>query len=193
MVQAMHFHLLMRSNEAASTSPLNTLMSESGDYHSLNQHLDLNANNGLTIIWLIERSLNEVSHFLQRMSYLAKNAAQSDCLDSERSLLAREYTILLNEIDHYAQTTCFNRIRLTSGETDTITIKLGSHYINSPHMKITLSNLSGWGLNLADISLETIEEAATAVEKLDQAREILLKIKTQLEIDKLTIETSFKD
>lgn len=189
--------LLGESNSTPSVFQLNELRAE--EWRSplptgsqTPKNTDFNGNNGLTILWLIERTSNEVAGFLKRMHILAQAACQENCSINESSLLHREYAILLNEIEHYAQTASFSSIKLANGQIDHITIQLFTYYITPALVDIPLVNLTITGLGIANTSLTNAKEAQLACQKLRAATEKVLLLKRRLAENKVMIEKALE-
>ena len=74
-----------------------------------------NANDAVSLVQTAEGALKQVSENLQRVRELAVQASSDSYTDTERALLQKEVTALVNEIDRIAEATTFNGSKLVDG------------------------------------------------------------------------------
>lgn len=74
-----------------------------------------NANDAISLVQTAEGALQQVSENLQRIRELSVQAASDTYTDTERTLLQKEVTALVNEIDRIAESTTFNGSKLVDG------------------------------------------------------------------------------
>ena len=74
-----------------------------------------NANDAISLVQTAEGALQQVSENLQRIRELSVQASSDTYTDTERTLLQKEVTALVNEIDRIAESTTFNGSKLVDG------------------------------------------------------------------------------
>ncbi len=74
-----------------------------------------NANDGISIIGIVDGAMDQISSVLTRMGELAEQSANGVYSTTQRSALQLEFTALGSEIERIAVTTQFNGLQLLSG------------------------------------------------------------------------------
>ena len=75
-----------------------------------------NANDGLSMLGVIENATNDVTDMLHRMRELAIQATNDTNSDKDRAFLQKEVTALIAEIDRVATDTQYNGQKVLSGD-----------------------------------------------------------------------------
>ena len=75
-----------------------------------------NANDGISSIQTAEGATNQGADILKRMRELATQSSSETLHNDERSYIQSEFQQLSDEIDRISDTTEFNGIKLTDGE-----------------------------------------------------------------------------
>jgi flagellin len=139
-----------------------------------------NAQDGVSVSQIAERSLAEVSNILIRMRELGVQASSDTIGKNERKFLNIEFQQLLDEIDRIAGSTSFNHIPLLNGTSVAFDIQIGEG--NNPSIdRVRLLdpsaadiNVTSLGINLANVadklsaqnSLSSIDSALSSVTAL---------------------------
>ena len=85
-----------------------------------------NANDAISLVQTAEGALQQVTENLQRIRELSVQAASDTYTDTERTLLQKEVTALVNEIDRIAESTTFNGSKLVDGTFTGKTFQVGA-------------------------------------------------------------------
>ena len=159
------------------------------DIRGLSQ-VDRNAQDGISLTQVAEGSLSQISSMLIRLRELGVQAASDTINDENRSLLGREYTQVLEEIDRIANATEFNGTKLLNGSGKTLDFQINTR--NQP----TVDRISfdpsqadmgtvSLGINQSSVndkisaqqSLDMIDQAMTSV---SDVRSVLGSIQSRL-------------
>ncbi|MDR1560165.1 MAG: flagellin, partial [Clostridiales bacterium] len=81
-----------------------------------------NSMDGISLIQTADGSMDGVSNILQRMRELAVQAANGVLEPSDKSKIQLEINQLIQEINDNANKTEFNKIKILSGETNTLSL-----------------------------------------------------------------------
>ncbi|MBT5470841.1 MAG: flagellin FliC [Nitrospina sp.] len=136
-----------------------------------------NANDGVSLINVIEGALNVQSNILIRLRELATQASSGTVGEFERQTLQLEFSALREEIDRIAATTEFNGKTLINGALSSsvqsslqlsIQVGLDSSSENRINLneELNLSASNSTGLQLAGLSISTAEDALIAAEQI---------------------------
>lgn len=79
-----------------------------------------NANDGISIIAIVDGAMSEMTSTLTRMAELAEQSANGVYSTSQRSALQLEFVALGSEVERIAQTTEFNGLKLLASSTQVI-------------------------------------------------------------------------
>ncbi len=143
-----------------------------------------NAMDGIAALNIAEGAASEISDILQRMRELAIQSANDTLTDDERAYTDQEFDALRDEIDRIAEVTNYNGQKLISDNTtggrmgagtgasgSALWIDANSTY-GTDSITITIETLSATGtggLGMSGLSLDTRDNAATAISDLDDA------------------------
>jgi flagellin len=84
-----------------------------------------NANDGLSLLSVVENSLSDVTDILQRIRELAVQAANGTNSVNDRGNLATEAESLVAEIDRIASDTTFNGVHVLAGFSQDVKVQVG--------------------------------------------------------------------
>jgi len=147
------------------------------DVRTLRQ-AERNANDGISLINVIEGALNVQSNILIRLRELASQSASGTIGDFERQTLQLEFSALREEIDRIAATTEFNGRKLIDGSLASsvqnslqISIQIGldssaDSRINL-NQELNLNASTSAGLGIENLSIATAEDALVAIEQIE--------------------------
>jgi flagellin len=99
-----------------------------------------NANDGLSLSYVADSALSEVSNILTRMLELATQSANGVYTNTQRSALSSEFLALGSEIDRIAKTATFNGLYLLSNSQN-VTLQVGLD--SSANSQITIQGVQG--------------------------------------------------
>jgi flagellin len=132
-----------------------------------------NANDGVSILQIIDGGLNNISNILDRLKTLATESA-SGTFSGDRTTLNNEFTSLLTEIDRQA-----NNIGLGSGTTGarfntSIDVYVGGGDVQgdakvSINLSASGNQVSSTGLGINADTVDTAAHAATALSDIETA------------------------
>ncbi len=136
-----------------------------------------NANDGISMINVIEGALNVQSSILIRLRELATQAASGTIGDTERQTLQLEFSALRSEFDRISATTEFNGKTLIDGSlaasvqaSDQISIQVGLNSSDESRInlnqELNLKASNSTELGLANLSLTTAEGALSASDQI---------------------------
>jgi len=130
-----------------------------------------NANDGISIIQVTEAAYDEVTTIFQRMRELAVQSASDTLQDDERAYVHSEYKAMYKEVLRLKESTDFNGISLTNGDTGgTITVQVGAQNDSSSSIDITLGNLGAGSIAVANFTyVDTAARARNAITSMDYA------------------------
>lgn len=110
-----------------------------------------NAQDGISLIQTAEGALTEVHAMLQRINTLATQAKNDTYGDTDRQMIQKEITQLIDEIDNIANTMKFNDIELLNDGSTTISFQVGfesSTTIDVNTIDVTAATLGLTGLDV---------------------------------------------
>ena len=139
-----------------------------------------NANDGISLINVVEGALNEQGGALIRLKELATQGASGTIGDFERQTLQLEVSSLVAEINRIAATTEFNGRTLLDGSlassiqvSDQASIQIGVDSQNASrinlNVELDLSASNSTQLEIDNLSVSTSADARTALEAVDTA------------------------
>lgn len=126
-----------------------------------------NAQDAISLIQTAEGALSEIHSILQRMRELAVQAASDTNTDTDRGLIQKEVTQLINEITRIAATTEFNTQKLLDGTFTSKVFQIGAN--NNQTITLTISDMRATALGVDSVDVSTQTGAANAILALDQA------------------------
>ncbi|AGH96415.1 flagellin [Pseudobdellovibrio exovorus] len=90
------------------------------------QQIDRNTQDGISLTQIAEGSLNQIGNIISRLRELSLQAASDTVSDSDRALIGREYSQMLQEVDRIANTTVYNGTKLLTGTGGTIDFQINT-------------------------------------------------------------------
>lgn len=114
-----------------------------------------NANDGISIVAIMDGAMNEITSSLIRLAELAEQSANGVFSNDQRSALALEYGAITSEIQRIAVTTEFNGLSLLAGSGAQVVFQVG--FDGSSNSQVTFSGVAA---TLADIGLAAAGSAA---------------------------------
>lgn len=132
------------------------------------QQASRNAQDGISLIQTAEGALNEVHSILQRMRELAVQAANGTYNSDDLNSIQKEIDELVKEINHIAQSTDFNGIKVLSS-TNSVTFQIGYTYSTIDQLALNLSTIQSDATTLGVNSLSLTSNATGAISALDAA------------------------
>jgi flagellin len=134
-----------------------------------------NANDGISILQIIDGGLNNISNALDRLKTLATQSA-TDTFTGDRTILNSEFQILLTEISREAANIGLSSVAANNGGIYNASIDVYIGGGNSQANAQVTINLSGaanqvdaTGLGLADETVDTTADALLAITAIDTA------------------------
>lgn len=121
---------------------------------------------GVDMLNTADSALSSIYDNLQRMRELAVQASNGTLTENERAALNEEYNQLLEQIKTTVKNTEFNNKQLLTGNFENIEIQVNP---NGKSQNISIPNVQTDALNIEDTNILTIENAHTAIERLDNA------------------------
>ncbi len=135
-----------------------------------------NANDGISAMEISDKTAEQITNVLTRMSELAASAAQGTLDATTRDYYKDEYDKLVSEIERIAQVTEFGGIKLLNGDTAAITMFIGFKSSSDNQLSISLVRLdisesggSASGLVLSTGVLDSVTGALAAIASLSTA------------------------
>ena len=115
-----------------------------------------NANDGLSMLAVIENATNDVTDMLQRMRELAVQAANDTNSAKDRGYLQKEAEALLSEIDRVASQTQYNNQTVLDGDYQNKSIQVGTE----AEQVVTFSVA---GIGSGDLEMATASEFSQSI------------------------------
>ncbi len=133
-----------------------------------------NANDGISAMEISDKTAEQITNVLTRMSELAASAAQGTLDTNTRDYYKDEYDKLVNEIERIAQTTEFGGVKLLNGAVSAITMFIGFKSTTDNQLSISLVRLDIAttqvdGLDLTTVILNSVAGALSAIAALSTA------------------------
>ncbi len=144
-----------------------------------------NANDGISAMEISDKTAEQITNVLTRMSELAASAAQGTLDSTTRDYYKDEYDKLVDEIERIAQVTEFGGIKLLNGSVSSLAMFIGFKSTSDNQLSVSLVALDiaavsgGAGLalstgtlNSVSGALDTIAQLSTALKTVNDARAI---------------------
>ncbi len=128
-----------------------------------------NANDGVSVIQTAESATREVLNILDRLRELAVQSASDTLDDDERAYIQAESNQLVAEVDRIAESSEFNGIALSNGDTTSLTVQVGVDGTSTSQIDISLGDLTESSLGVQALILSTSTGARTAIGTIDNA------------------------
>ena len=109
-----------------------------------------NANDAISLTQTAEGALGEIENILQRMRELSVQASNSTLNQSDRNQIQLEMNQLASEIDAISTQTHFNNVKLLNGESDKVTMQIGSGADDSLDIALDHTSVSALGIGSSD-------------------------------------------
>lgn len=142
-----------------------------------------NANDGISSIQTAEGATNQVADILKRMRELATQSSSETLHNEERSYIQSEFQQLSDEIDRISDTTEFNGVKLTDGESSgadtSLDVQVGINNSSNDRIAIQFGNLKTSKLGVAhsggvgQISMASATSARDALSKVTKALKVV--------------------
>ena len=126
-----------------------------------------NAQDGISVVQIAEGALGEVHSILQRMNELATQAANDANTTIDRDAIKDEIDQLTSEIDRIRSTTQFNTMNLLDGSFTGKSLQVGS--LSGQGIDISISNMQASVIGINDISVNSFQNAGSAMDKIQSA------------------------
>jgi len=120
-----------------------------------------NAGDGISMLQTAEGALGSVSDILQRMRELAVQADNGTNSTSDKTALKGEFDQLASEIEHIAQSTSFNGVKLLNGTTATVTLHISDAATDT--MTIGLDSIASASLFSGTMDISTDAQGAIGI------------------------------
>lgn len=130
-----------------------------------------NANDGFSVLQIMDSSLNEIAQMVVRMRELSIGAASDTYDDNDRTLMNYEVNNLLSEIDRIAEGTSYMGHKVFSGSEKNLEIQVDTGAGEENKIKIDLKKQAQtpYALGISDVQINTQHRARLALVKLDYA------------------------
>ncbi|RME92536.1 MAG: flagellin [Candidatus Hydrogenedentota bacterium] len=167
-----------------------------------------NAMNGLSFVQVAEGNLGQVNDILQRLRYLAVQAANGIYSDQDRTQIAVEVSQLIEEVDRISTTAEFNRLKLLTGDlsrnskTGSVFFHVGPNKDQRIRAYIATMNAQAFGLKEGGKakSIKTASDANdmigvtdAAIDKLNRQRADLGAYYNRMEITIEALRTGYEN
>jgi flagellin len=133
-----------------------------------------NANDGISLAQTVEGALQETTNALQRIRVLAIQSQNGINDESDRLALQKEVSALKLEMSRITTTTQFAGVNVLSGSFSSAFL-VGANAGQT--INVNISRPNGFGtlglFGSANLSVQTVAEASTALARIDQAIEIV--------------------
>ncbi len=113
-----------------------------------------NVMDGISLAQTADGALGEISNILQRMRELAVQASTDTMTDKDRAALNQETAQLKQEINHIADQTSFNGIKLLDGNLSKLPVQSGANRDEKIHLGVSSAHTEvlGTTLNKKDLN-----------------------------------------
>ena len=134
-----------------------------------------NANDGISAMEISDKTAEQITNVLTRMSELAASAAQGTLDTATRDYYKDEYDKLVDEIERIAQVTEFGGTKLLNGTVTSLTMFIGFKSTSDNQLSVSLVALDiaavsgGAGLALSSGVLTDVSGALIAIAALSSA------------------------
>jgi flagellin len=125
-----------------------------------------NANDGMSLLRVVENATNDVTDMLQRIRELAVQAASGTNSGDDISNLQAEATALVEEIDRVASDTTYNGVAyLSTGGAGNIDIQVG--YNDGDQIQLTTHDVGSAALGIDALDIEDANVLQTVSDAID--------------------------
>ncbi len=130
-----------------------------------------NAQEGINFVEIAQGSLTQTTTLVQRLRVLALQSANGTFDDSQRGLLQRTVVLTLDELDALVRRSQANGIGLLDGSRPSLSVQTGTGA--GDVFDVALRAADRDALGLGPLSVATQEDSVSALDRLDEAIEIL--------------------
>ena len=153
-----------------------------------------NTQDGISLIQTAEGSLGVIADILQRMRELAIQADNGTYSDADRASLQHEVALLLEEVNHIANTSSFNSINLLNNDID-VTLHVSDQATDTITFQLLDVRTDALGISGIDIAADAqgaIELIDASLDLVSETRATLGSTQNRLEFigDNLTTTTA---
>lgn len=132
-----------------------------------------NAQDGISFVQVAEGGMSEISNILIRLRELSIQGASDTVGDRERGFINQEVQSLKQEIDRIANVTDFNGTPLLNGaaEKGELEFQVGIYNNEADRIRfdVNSNDLQVGTIGVDGVSTETIDDARTSIDSIDQA------------------------
>jgi flagellin len=133
-----------------------------------------NANDGISLSQVAEGAMDEITTALQRIRTLSVQSQNGINSSGDRLALQKEVSALKTEISRIATTTQFGGVKVLDGNySSTFLVGANAGQKISVNIQRTGGGYGASGLNLATLSIATLNGASSALTKIDSAISII--------------------
>jgi flagellin len=133
-----------------------------------------NANDGISLSQVAEGAMDEITTALQRIRTLSVQSQNGINSSGDRLALQKEVSALKTEISRIATTTQFGGVKVLDGSySSTFLVGANAGQKISVNIQRTGGGYGASGLNLATLSIATLNGASSALTKIDSAISII--------------------
>ena len=133
-----------------------------------------NANDGISLSQVAEGAMDEITTALQRIRVLSVQSQNGINSSGDRLALQKEVSALKTEISRIATTTQFGGVKVLDGNySSTFLVGANAGQKISVNIQRTGGGYGASGLNLATLSIATLNGASSALTKIDSAISII--------------------
>ena len=137
-----------------------------------------NIYNGIGLLRTAEGGLGSITEALQRMRELAVQSSSGTLTEAERAALQQEFEQLRQGISEVVKNTNYNTINVLSGEVQNMQIQTGP--TEGETLSITIPNMSPEALGLNELDISTIENAQSAITRIDEILENVSQVRSNV-------------
>ena len=138
-----------------------------------------NANDGISVIQVLEQAASSSIDLYQRMRGLAVQAASETLDDDERAYLDDEFTALIAQADQVARSTEWNGKPITAGFHSTMDVQVGIDSTTNDRIQIRLPDLRILAGIVSSYSVGTVSSAQSAIGVLDSALDAVIDVRAE--------------
>lgn len=137
-----------------------------------------NAQDGINFVEIAQSSLGQMTDLVQRMRVFALQSANGVYDDGQRGYLQRATVLTLDELDALSRRSHANGINMLDGSRSNLRIQNGAN--GGDGFDIALKTVDSDAIGLGDLSVATQEDAVSALDRLDEALEVLFEHRAEL-------------
>ena len=137
-----------------------------------------NAQNGINFVEIAQGSLSQMTDLVQRMRVFALQSANGAYDDGQRGFLQRATVLTLDELDALSRRSHANDVNMLDGSRSNLRIQNGANAGDG--FDIALRAADSDSIGLGDLSVATQDDAVSALDRLDEALEVLFEHRAEL-------------